>query len=510
MSCTIKSFHQFLAAGAVFCCLASCAHVKSSLERKITSATQAKKSVHSEEKNESQSLNVVKRAQSVKKKDGQFVGSAAIKKKEANQKNVYFLYGAEHLQLKNYYFDIPVVFNKKVRGWIEYFTTRGRDVFIRHAERAGRYAPILGKILEERGLPQDLVFLAMAESGFQNHAKSWAKAVGPWQFMSFTGRKYGLKINWYVDERRDPIKATHAAASYLSDLYDLFGSWELAAGGYNAGEGKISRAIRRYRTKNFWRLRRGRYLKRETKNYVPKIMALAIIGKNLESFGFHGIQFKKTLDFDEIEVPSKTDLYQVAEALSVEFDLLKKLNPELLRWLTPPYQETYPLRVPVGKEALYKKCCTRKKFLAKNFQEYEVKSRRGSTLLAVGKKFHIKQHSVLETLNGIQSRQRLARGDRVYLPFHEKHTRKESMYADLYERPRRRVRRARRYRSRIRLARRRGRKIINPSHYYVVKKGDTLWEIARSNGISLDTLIASNLRLVQNRMIRVGDRLAVR
>ena len=235
---------------------------------------------------QSQNIRVVRKAQKTKTKAGQMVGSSSIKYKEANKRHVYFLYGAEHLNLKNYYFDIPVVFNKKVQNWIEYFLVRGRDHFIRYTQRAGRYAPVLGKILEDNGLPRDLIFLAMAESGFHNNAKSWAKAVGPWQFMPFTGRKYGLEVNWYLDERRDPLKSTLAAAQYLDDLYELFGSWELATAAYNAGEGKIGRAIRRYRTRNFWQLLKGRYLRRETKNYVPKIMALAIIGKNLKSFGF--------------------------------------------------------------------------------------------------------------------------------------------------------------------------------------------------------------------------------
>src|SRR5690606_20193905 len=135
-------------------------------------------------------------------------------------------YGAEHLNLENYYFDIPVVYNDEVKKWIKYFQGRGRAYFERYSARAGRYAPIMSKILDELGMPKDLIFLAMAESGFQNKAKSWARAVGPWQFMPFTGKRYGLKIDWYVDERQDPIKSTIAAAKYLAKLYADFGSWE--------------------------------------------------------------------------------------------------------------------------------------------------------------------------------------------------------------------------------------------------------------------------------------------
>lgn len=459
---------------------------------------------------QSQNIHVVRNAQKIKTKEGQMVGSSSIKHKEANKKHVYFLYGAEHLNLKNYYFDIPIVFNKKVQGWIKYFLTRGRDHFIRYTQRAGRYAPVLGKILENRGLPRDLIFLAMAESGFHNNAKSWAKAVGPWQFMPFTGRKYGLEINWYLDERRDPLKATIAAARYLNDLYNLFGSWELAVAAYNAGEGKISRAIHRYRTRNFWQLRRGRYLRRETKNYVPKIMALAIIGKNLESFGFTDIQFERPLDFDEITVVGSTDLYQISEVLDIEFAMLKKLNPELMRWITPPDQKTYKLRIPVGKKLTYGQCCAHLDLLARDFQEYTIQSRRGTTFKQVGRKFRIKYTNVLSELNGLTVHTKLQQGTKIFLPFHKEHNRKESMYMDLYERPRRSVRRARSYGRWVRWAKRRGKRISNPSGFYVVKKGDTLWSIARKTGIPLDTLIASNLNIVQSRMIRVGDKLVVR
>ena len=486
--------------------LSACA----SLQRPQVNPVEGPKIVRPSPSQQSQSVHVVRKAQKTKTKAGQMVGSSSIKHKEANKKHVYFLYGAEHLNLKNYYFDIPVVFNKKVQNWIEYFLTRGRDHFIRYTERAGRYAPVLGKILEDNGLPRDLVFLAMAESGFQNNAKSWAKAVGPWQFMPFTGRRYGLKIDWYLDERRDPLKASLAAAQYLDHLYELFDSWELATAAYNAGEGKIGRAIRRYRTRNFWQLNKGRYLRRETKNYVPKIMALAIIGKNLESFGLSDIKFELPLDFDEITVSNNTDLYLVGGLLNVEFSMLKKLNPELLRWVTPPDKEIYKLRVPVGKRLTYEECCAHVDLSAKDFQKYIIKSRKGTTLKAIGRKFRIKYASVLEGLNKLTAQTRLPQGTQIFLPFHRDHSRKESMYADLYERPRRRVRRVKSYRRRVRLAQRRGKKILHPNGFYLVKKGDSLWSIARKSGISLDTLIASNLNIVQSRMIRVGDKLVVR
>ncbi len=188
--------------------------------------------------------------------------------------------------LKNTRFDIPVTVNSAVEQWVDYFTGRGRKHFERYLERSAYFIPYITPILRENSMPEDLVYLSMIESGFNNLARSHAKAVGPWQFMSFTGKKYGLAVNWWVDERRDIQKSTVAAINYLRDLYSMFGSWELASAAYNAGEGKVARAIQRYGSKDFWVLAKGRYLKPETRNYVPKMIAAALVAKNREQFGF--------------------------------------------------------------------------------------------------------------------------------------------------------------------------------------------------------------------------------
>lgn len=439
------------------------------------------------------------------------IGSSQLEKPLVHHHKTYFLYGAEHLNLDNLYFDIPVVYNDAVKKWIKYFLGRGRGFFERYSARAGRYAPILGKILEEHGLPRDLIFLAMAESGFQNKAKSWAKAVGPWQFMPATGRRYGLEINWYFDERRDPIKASIAASRYLSKLYNDFGAWELAAAAYNAGEGKVSRAISRYKTENFWKLRRGRYLKSETKNYVPKIMALAIIGKNLRSFGFEDIDFYEPLDFEEIIIKPATDLMALAERMEVDFEEIQRLNPEILRWFSPPTISDYRLRVPVGMKKNWQDCCSKEENYpyAKSFKKYYVKGSR-SNLKDVARKFKIKDKKVLEWLNDYSSTKRLSRGQVVYLPFREGQSIRAPMYADLYEKPRKSVIRRRVYRKQIRRALKRGAKITSPKKYYTVKRGDSLWSVAQKTGTSIDTLIVTNYHIIKHRMIRAGDKLVVR
>ncbi len=440
------------------------------------------------------------------------IGSSSIDKPHDYGKKTYYLYGADHLNLENYYFDIPVVYNDAVKKWINYFLNRGRGFFERYSARAGRYAPILGKILEEHGLPRDLIFLAMAESGFQNKAKSWARAVGPWQFMPYTGKRFGLHIDWYVDERRDPIKATIAASRYLKKLYSEFGSWELAAAAYNAGEGKIGRAIRRYKTESFWKIRKGRYLKAETKNYVPKIMALAIIGKNLKTFGFEEIDFHEPLDFEEVELAPATDLYKVALQLNVDFEELQRLNPEILRWFTPPQNTSYKLRIPVGKAQQFASCCSQdpSTLIATDFMKYRIRGKR-SVLNDVAKKFKIKDKNVLVWLNDQRPSKRLKRGQLVLLPFREGHNiRKNNMYADLYERPRKAVRKRRAWNKRIRRALSRGRKIASPSGFYTVRRGDSLWTVSKKTGTNLDTLIVSNYHILKRRRIRAGDKLVVK
>jgi membrane-bound lytic murein transglycosylase D len=441
-------------------------------------------------------------------KYNQIVGAAKISSPENYKGKTYYLYGADHLNLENYYFDIPVVYNDSVKKWVDYFSKKGRGFFERYSARGGRYAPLLGKILEEKGLPRDLIFLAMAESGFQNNAKSWAKAVGTWQFMPYTGKKFGLKIDWYVDERRDPIKSTIAAANYLSMLYSMFGSWELAAAAYNAGEGKIGRAIRMYKTENFWKLRKNRYLKSETKEYVPKIMALAIIGKNLKSFGFDDIPFHDPLDFEEIDLPPNQDLYQIAEAIELDFEELQRYNPELRRWQTPLNVDSYKLRLPAGYREKYAACCAESAFEAVAFQQYNIRDK-SISLSSIAKKFKLSPAVVAE-INKVPQETTYKRGDTVLLPFRDSHSATSDMYADLYEKPRKRAVAAKGYKSRVKMAAERGTRIDNPSVYHTVQKGESLWVVAKKYNQSLDTIIASNMSILGNRQIRAGDKLVVR
>ena len=248
-------------------------------------------------------------------------------------------------------YDIPQSDDERVQMWLDYLTGRGRASFAKWLARSTRYVPIFQPILEQYALPQDLVFLSMIESGFSPRAYSWATAAGLWQFMPATGRRYGLKVGFWVDERRDFVKATHAAAQYLSALNERFGHWYLAFAAYNAGPGRVSRAIRRTGTDDFWRISRTRRLKRETKHYVPKLLAAAIIAKKPEAYGFESVEYLPPLRWDTLTVDLSTDLETLASACGLDGkETLELLNPELRCGVTPP-GESYPLRVPLGTQA---------------------------------------------------------------------------------------------------------------------------------------------------------------
>jgi membrane-bound lytic murein transglycosylase D len=250
--------------------------------------------------------------------------------------------------------DIPLTLNSKVNYFINFFQHKGHGFFAKWLSRSERYIPIMKEILRKEGMPEDLVYLAMIESGFTPHAVSVANAVGPWQFISGTGKRYDLKINDWIDERRDPIKSTVAAALYLKELYALFNNdWYLAAAGYNAGENKILRAINMYETRDFWEISKGSYLKRETKDYVPKLLAAAIIAKEPAKYGFADIAYLPAMDLDTVEVTARTDLDLIARLTDVPYNTLRELNPELRRWCTPPDYPKYLLKLPKGKKELF-------------------------------------------------------------------------------------------------------------------------------------------------------------
>ncbi len=382
-------------------------------------------------------------------------------------------------------FDIPIVINSKVEQFIHYFQTTGRNRFSNWLARSEKYIPFMTNVLKENGLPEDLVYMALIESGFNPYAYSRSKASGPWQFIYLTGKKYGLKVNWWVDERRDPEKSTIAAAKYLKDLYDLFECWYLAAAGYNAGEKKIATAMKRYRTEDFWELTKYRYLKQETKDYVPQMIAAALIAKDPEKYGFTDIEYEEPLRYEKVNVPPATDLNLIAKACEISIEELKELNPELLRWCTPPDDPAYEIKIPLGKKELFLKNFP---LLLPNerrgFHVHVVK--KGETVQRIAKRYRVDTTPILE-LNRLGKGSRLVSGMNILIPLPKEP-----------ERP-------------LYLAKGGQSDSVTEKKelIYTVKKGDTLWSIANELGVNIGALSQENRR-PSNPKLMPGDRLKIR
>ena len=245
-------------------------------------------------------------------------------------------------------FDLPVTYNHRVSYWINYFQTKGSPWFSDWLEKSSRYMPMVQRELKYHGLPQDLAYMVMIESGFEANAQSHADAVGPWQFISATGHRYGLQINWWLDERRDIKKATIAAIKYMKNLYSEFGSWYLVAASYNMGENGLRRQIQKYKTKDFWVLSRVGALPQETMDYVPKILSAMMIAKSPMLYGFKDLVTYAPLDYDIVYVPGGSDLNELADQIGVTRKSMKDLNAEILLGYIPRQVDRHPIRVPKG------------------------------------------------------------------------------------------------------------------------------------------------------------------
>jgi membrane-bound lytic murein transglycosylase D len=246
--------------------------------------------------------------------------------------------------------ELPLHINEDVERWIELFQTVLKSDFEIFLSRRGAYGDLVRDALRAKGMPEDLLYLAMMESGLKPRAVSNVSAVGLWQFMSPTALQYGLRVDSYVDERRDPIGATEAALEYLDWLHGRFGSWYLAAAAYNAGPGRVERVLRRYADGRigdenlYWEI--VDHLPKETREYVPRLIAATILGKDASAYGFVFTSTER-YDFELVFVPSGTSLLRVASALEIDVGILRNLNPHLVRGVTPP-SEVYGVRVPVG------------------------------------------------------------------------------------------------------------------------------------------------------------------
>ncbi|RUM35393.1 MAG: lytic transglycosylase [Desulfobulbus sp.] len=322
--------------------------------------------------------------------------------------------GAEAQEQKGIVYDFPVTINPQVEFYIDLFQNKQKKYFKHWLERSTRYLPVIRRELAAAGLPQDLAYLAMIESGFNPSAYSHAHAAGLWQFIRGTGKIYGLRINSWVDERRDPEKATKAAAAYLKNLYERFGDWQLAVAGYNAGEGKIEKAIKKYNSRDFWELASHKYLRLETKRYVPKLIAAIIIARSPEEYGFTDLNYQQPVSYDVIDVPPRTDLNAIAISAKTTRKIIRSLNNELRKNLTPPTAGKYQVRIPAGSHDIVATNLTRlQPVFTTGFKTHKVC--RGESLSRISKRYHTSMTNLLKANNLHSSKLKI--GQRLRVPY---------------------------------------------------------------------------------------------
>jgi membrane-bound lytic murein transglycosylase D len=308
---------------------------------------------------------------------------------------------------------IPLVRNKQVDQFIEFFQTKGKKQFQIWLNRYIEYGELIGEILREEDMPQELIFLAMIESGLNPRAYSKANAAGIWQFIYSTGKSFGLKRTWYVDERRDPIKSTHAAADFLKGLYQEFDHWYLAMAAYNCGEGRVRRAIRLHQTSDFWQLHS---LPRETRNYLPYYLAAAIIGRAPDQYGFSSNASSiKPFEFDLVKINQSADLTVIARSAGINLKTLKLFNPELRQSATPS-EGSYSLRIPKGRKETFFANFTAlpndQKFAQQNLIH---KVKRGESLWTISSRYKVSIHD-LAAVNKIRNRHKIQIGQKLTVP----------------------------------------------------------------------------------------------
>ena len=308
--------------------------------------------------------------------------------------------------------DLPIELNQAVLSCIDLYEGRLRDWFLEALSRGQSYLPHMREVFAEEGIPRDLAYVAMVESAFKTSAASRARARGVWQFIPATGKRYGLEVDWWVDERSDPEKATRAAARYLKELRGLFGDWNLALAAYNAGEGKVLRAMTRYQTSDYWKLRETRGLRRETKNYVPLIHAAIVLAKAPERYGFT-VTPPDVTGFESVPIEGAVDLRVIAECAGEPVDDVRALNPELRRLATPA-DRTFALRVPAGRGATVTECVAKlppEKRVA--FRKHVV--RQGQTLAGIARANGVSAREIAEA-NGLSRAGRLRPGTELIVP----------------------------------------------------------------------------------------------
>jgi membrane-bound lytic murein transglycosylase D len=306
----------------------------------------------------------------------------------------------------------PLTMNKQVAYYLDFFQNKQHGSFTRWLERSGRYLPLIREELKKADLPEELAYLPLIESGFNLNAYSKARAVGPWQFIKSTGRLYGLNINSYIDERRDIVASTKAATQFLKELHDEFNSWYLAVAGYNAGAGKIKRAMDKTGSDNFWQLAKSRHLRPETKLYVPKLIAAIMIARNPENYGFTDLAYAPPLNFETVEVPPWTPLRAVALACATDYDEIHEMNRELAKAITPP-AEPYTLKVPAGKARMVEQNLDRVRAVVRTTYKNHIVGRK-ETIAKICRQYNLNTITLLKVNNLRKSK--LTSGQHLRIP----------------------------------------------------------------------------------------------
>lgn len=306
------------------------------------------------------------------------------------------------------------------------FSERMKQRFGMWLERSAKYVDIMKGILKEKSVPEELVFLPIVESGFNPHAYSHARAVGPWQFIEGTAKRYGLVVDWWRDERKDPLKSTRAAALYLRDLHKMFGSWNLALAAYNAGEGRISKALRRSDSDTYWDLLHTKQIRPETKEYVPRYIAATMIAQEPEKFGFRNLEYHEPMDYEEVTLHHPVDLDVIAKCAEVDVKEIRDLNPELRRWSTPPNVSSYTIRIPSESSDVFRENLDeiplKERF---SYDKYTVKKK--ENLKTVAKKLNVPVGTII-ALNNLSGLEGMKAGDTIKVPP------KDKFHADLDDR----------------------------------------------------------------------------
>jgi membrane-bound lytic murein transglycosylase D len=384
-------------------------------------------------------------------------------------------------------YDIPMVVNEPVLRILASFQNDLHGIITRGLGRSGRYVPMIRRVFAQEGIPGDLVHMALVESSFVPRAVSSARAHGLWQFMSRTGRQYGLTSNSVVDERSDPEKATRAAARYLKFLKELFHDWHLAMAAYNAGEGKILRAMARTGAKDFWQLAQTRAIKEQTQNYVPAVLAATLIAKNPEHYGFD-VTYEPPLTYETVVLDRPVSLQALARVSQVPFEDLRLLNPELKRSITPLQPDGYELKVPIGtRETTIAALAALPAAKLPKGRRYV--ARRGDTVAKVARRFGVRADE-LAALNGLSLASAIKRGRALEIPEREP-----------------RLARAKQAAGRLKPAASKSRATAAGTKYRV-QGGDTLYDIAKRHGTTVEELSAAN-DLGPSTTIKPGDRLTI-